>query len=398
MPFIREIIRSLDIKKSTIGSIIFALPFALGFSAAGIFIFTSEFLTPYLESKQAQNWTQVEATVIKSKIKRNDDSYNIALKYHYKFQDNKYTGDRFELSTAGRNFSTDTYKETAKNYPKGSKIPIWVNPQNPQQSVYKRGMVTTNWIALPFSIPFITIGACALCYILFNNAALRIQNRARKEIAQLASRHSATQIHNALIDPEFGRHPHSEITFLKHNHILNSLGLLFLILFWNGIVSVFLIFNISMHIAGESFAYLISIFLIPFACVGISFTYKFITSLLSGIGEDYLILSNWDPEFTTATHHWLLLTDQRDTREISFYTTAFSTKKHKLHKQHKQLLKTNPITDTFKTPDKTVIKGTITHPITGSSEHELQLIIYTKNQTKDRLNKHNLTLYSPPSD
>jgi len=179
MSFIREIFRGLDIKKATLGSIIFALPFALGFSAAGISIFTSEFLNPLIESKQAQSWTQVEATVIKSNLKKNDDSYNIDLKYSYRFQDKKYTGDRFELTGSGRNFSTDTYKETVTSYPKGSKIPIWINPEKPQQSVYNRGMVTTNWISLPFSVPFITIGLCATCYILFNNLALRSQRKSR---------------------------------------------------------------------------------------------------------------------------------------------------------------------------------------------------------------------------
>lgn len=393
MAFISEIIRDAGIKRPTLASTIFALVFAISFGTGGIAVFTSEFLNPYLESREARDWTSVDATVLKSEIKRNDDSTSINLAYRYSFQGSEYQGDRFELSDASRNFSTQTYKETAKDYPKGSQIPIWINPNNPEQSVFKRNMVITNWIALPFSIPFITIGLCALSYALLNGTAFRIQTQAWKEAAHIASRYSAFEINQALLDEDFNNRPRAEINFLKRSSILTSIAFLFMIIFINGITSVFLILNVDMHLTGNPLAYPLSIFLIPFVIIGLVFIRKFLTSLTAGKGDDYVIISEWDYEYTQVTHHWLLLSAPRDALEIGIFTCA--TQKSK---ELKKILRKNPFKDIFKAPDKSMITGTIVHPISGSPKKEINLLIYTINKPKKRYSKHELKLYTPDND
>ncbi|MGJ8655284.1 MAG: DUF3592 domain-containing protein [Akkermansiaceae bacterium] len=390
MSLLTEIIRDSGVKKSTFNSTLFALFFAAIFGFGGILIFTTEFLTPFLESRQANDWIQIEAHVTKSKLKNNDGALNINLKYNYQYQGKQYQGNRFELTKAGRNFSTKTYRKTAKSYPKGSKIPIWVNPHNPEQSVYKRNMVITNWIALPFSIPFLTVGTLALLYALLNPLAFKIQKQAWLEAAVIASRNSAPELHKALSDENLNSHQHTKINFLKRHHSLTSLTYLFLILFANGIISVFVIVAIGMHIEGNPLAYILTIFLIPFVIFGFTFIRKFLNSLFHKIGDDYVILSTWNYKLTLVTHHWLLLTNHRTADEFQIFTTAT-----KNARELKKILKTTPIQDTYKAPEKSVITGTTTHAITGSSEKEIHLLITTKTQTSKKNNTYQLPLQLP---
>jgi hypothetical protein len=390
MSLLREIIRGCRIKRPSIYSRLIALLVGLLFGGGGLLMFITDFLNPLRISLEAKNWVSVAAVVLKSELEQSDESVSINLKYRYIFEGNEYQNDQFELSEGGRNFSTDTYYQTVKNYPRGSEIPIWVNPHKPEQSVYKREMVITNWIALPFSIPFLTAGICGILYMLLGGIFFRVQQQARKEAAQIASRHAAFEVNKDLLDENFHARERASLNFLKREKLGASLGYLFAVLFINGIVSVFLILAISMHINGNPLAYPLSIFLIPFVIVGLNFIRKFLTFLFAGKGDDYVITSEWDYEYTQVTHHWLLLNDQQNALELGLLTCATENSK-----DLKKILRNIPFTDVFKAPDKSVITGTIVHRITGSSQKEINLLIHTKSKSKKKYNQHQLNLYTP---
>lgn len=120
----------------------------------------------------------------------------------------------------------------------------------------------------------------------------------------------------------------------------------------------------------------------------------FLSSLFSGKGEDYVILSKWNMEFDSVTHHWLLLDQHHDTRELGLFSAAPKNAFGAL----KKILKKQPMIDKYETPDRNVIKGNITHSVDGSVKKHLVLIIFTKNLRLKRNNKHEINLYSPDND
>ncbi len=394
MSIFKEIIKGSGFQKTTFSRICIALLCGLVFGSGGLLVFTSEFLKPFLESRKSQHYIQIEATVLKSELIKNDGSLRINLRYEFNYQGETYRGSRFELNDTGRNFITDTFRDTVKNYPRGSLIPIWVNPENPKQSVYKREMVITNWIALPFSIPFLTIGICSLGYILFNSICFKAQQSALQDDAKIARSYSATEIHAALIDEDFGEDKQSKLTYLKHDSIYKNAGDLFALLFTCGIISVFIIINVALYRSGSSIAIFLTLFLIPFLFTCLYIIKKFISSLFGSKGEDYVILSQWDEAYSNVTHHWLLLTKHSDSRKLGLFTTAHKNQVRAL----KKILKKNPAITEFETPDRNAIKGSITHTTDGSKSKFLKLIIFTKNHTSDLSNKHEIIIYSPPSD
>lgn len=383
-----EIARAIGAKQVSIRMRIFAFFMSITFGAFGLFIFHSEFLNPLLESNNAKNWVQLEARVLKSELLNNDGSTHIELKYRYSYKGRTHTGDRFDLSKTGRNFNTDTFKETIINYPKGKLIPIWVNPNQPDQSVYNRSMVSTNWIGLPFSLLFIFAGGCGLAFAIFNGYALRSQTSARKDTAKIAAFHSAREIEQALLDQHFEKKEYSRLSFLKHDHFINTLGYLSLLLILICFIGVFGIASISLHKDDTPLVYAFTFFSIIMAVMLFHLTRNFMRSLLNGKGEDYVILSKWDEEFKEITHHWLLLSQKPIQMEVSLNTLTY---KHAVGALKKALRNTT-VVDSFKTPDQKIIQGSITHTIEGSRKKILSLIFQTKNISTGELNKHNLTL------
>ena len=93
------------------------------------------FLAPYLESRQAKNWESVEATVTKNEFRKLGDSKKLEIEYSYLVENQQYSNDRYELAYNSSNFSNEDYEIANQDYPVGSEIPIWINPDNPSQSV-----------------------------------------------------------------------------------------------------------------------------------------------------------------------------------------------------------------------------------------------------------------------
>jgi len=391
MSLIKEIVRDAGLSKPKLHTRIIALIVGILFGAAGIFVFVSEFLKPLSESQKAKDWVKIEALVLKSELVSDGDSKNIELLYQYSFKGQQYQNNRFELSNAGRNFNTQAFKDTVGNYPKESLITVWVDPQNPSNSVYNRDMLITHWIVLPFSIPFITVGLCGVLFFCFDSIVFRIQLNAWKEAAHIANRHGAFQISKDLLDEQFSELERAKINFLKREKLLKGIGYFLMFLFVGCIVSVFLIFIINfLYSLSKTLGTLASFAaLITF----MSLTGKWLKLIFASKGDDFLIISKWNYEFTEVTHRWLYLGDPKDAQEIGLFSCATET-----NRELKKLLKTNPSTDIFTAPDKNVISGSISHTIQGSPQKNLDLLIHTKNLTSQKCDEHKLRIFTPEND
>lgn len=351
------------------------------------------FLAPYLKSRQAENWDSIQATVTKNEFRKSGDNNKLEIEYEYLVDNEKYTNDRYELGHNSTNFNDGDYQQAHENHPVGSQISIWMNPDTPSQSVVRRELTGENWFALIFSLPFLTIGFCALLYILFNQLFFRIQTSARKGLISIASRHSAKFITEALSDDDFSEQEYAKLTFLKTHSTMNAFGRVLLSFVKCIVLIIFLVaalafFNISKKLP--------SLFDLSIIVVLGIIVYPFIKLLIfifrrGGFVPDYLILSAWDSEYQEIQYKWLLLSDQEEVQRVNFaYTTG-----HSKRKRRKQLEGLSITEHTA--PNRSVISGSATQSIKGSKDKPLNLHLETA-QKGGTGKKYEINLYYPSED
>jgi len=116
------------------------------------------------EGFASRNWDRVEAEVITISVEtdfnnstssntRRVDGYYAVVTYAYEYDDDRYINDRFSLGrgpTATRNYDTrEEAREAAEDdYPIGSDLDIYVNPDDPESTVIQAGADWTTFVPL----------------------------------------------------------------------------------------------------------------------------------------------------------------------------------------------------------------------------------------------------------
>ncbi|MGY8644265.1 MAG: DUF3592 domain-containing protein [Verrucomicrobiales bacterium] len=225
-------------------------------------------LTRMMESKQ---WVQTPCEVIWSRVisHRGDDSttYSIDIFYKYDFDGAEHRSNRYGFMT-GSSSGRKGKQDVVRQYRKGSKKVCFVNPKIPEQATLVRGF--TPWVLLGL-IPLVFFGAGIAMLIGWRRSG---KKKAVRGISEPDSINEA-------------RGPKT----LKPggSRIAGVLVMLFVGLFWNGIVSVFLV-QVVDGFKRDRPEWFLTIFMIPFVIVGLIFILVFLYKLLS--------LANARPEVT----------------------------------------------------------------------------------------------------
>jgi len=146
-----------------IGVFLFALPF-FGF---GVGFFSFMVYPDLRDWMNAQDWLATDATLIDANLKINRSSksttYEATATYQYSFHGQSYTNNRVALSTGADNigsFQAALGRQLENSYHQKRPIRVWVNPNNPQQSLIDRSM---RWglisLKLIFVLAFTGFGA-----------------------------------------------------------------------------------------------------------------------------------------------------------------------------------------------------------------------------------------------
>ena len=143
-----------------LGSVAFCLLFAVVFGGVGVFASWAIGST-VLEAQRAKDWVRVKANVddaalATSRGSKGSVTYRAEGRYHYAFQGRQYAGSRLGISSVGGSDNIDDWHhevnarlEDARAA--GKPITVWVNPDNPSESVFDREM---RWSEVVFLIPF----------------------------------------------------------------------------------------------------------------------------------------------------------------------------------------------------------------------------------------------------
>jgi hypothetical protein len=204
----------------------------------------------------------------------------------------------------GRNLSSDrdAQQSALDVFEKGETIPAWYDPANPEVVVVVRGYTWLLWILLLLPVAFILIGGVGLVLTLFHWGK-SIEHRVAT--TQMARRLNPLkeQTDNEALEfpfvPQDSNLTNSPGTRLKYRLPIDLsrgwrlLAILAACLFWNSIVVVFVVVAINRHLEGQG-GWLLPVFVLPFALVGVTMIYFFIREMLAatGIGPTQLEISD----------------------------------------------------------------------------------------------------------
>ena len=295
------------------------LAFAIGliFGAGGLGVLWSASLSPILTNLEAEQWQKSEATIISSSLSNSgDDGVKISILYSYQFQRNEYLGDVFNPTETPRNFATKSIREAVKSNPAGKVVPVWVNPENPNDAILDRTILPIAWMGFLFSIPFLTVGVVGISWAFLAGYVQRTSKHLREIAAQQAEQSGALHLATRLRDFDSAPEETGEtILFLDGEDRVSGLGSLTLCLFVNGIISIFVFVMILMFESGNGMAIILFFFLLPFTWIGIGILIGTIRQLTGPRSPDYVILAHpTDPvaEAMDINLHWLCLDKNRN--------------------------------------------------------------------------------------
>jgi len=227
--------------------------------------------------------------------------YRPEVVVRYRASGKEYTKPAYDIHFgSGREFTSDRNAQEAllADFRPGEEIAVWYDPADPETVVVVRGYTWLLWFLLLLPVAFIFIGGVGLVLTLFHWGK-SIEHRVAT--TQMARRM------NPLKEEEIGDFPYVPLdsnltnspgTRLKYRLPIDLtrgwrlLAILAACLFWNSIVAVFVMIAINSHLSGRP-EWLLTLFVLPFAAVGLAMVYFFVRELLiaTGVGPTQIEIS-----------------------------------------------------------------------------------------------------------
>jgi hypothetical protein len=233
----------------------------------GVFFFLVA-LKPWFGMWQARSWVATPCTVVSSELKRGDDTEQLVVVFKYTVAQQDYQSDTYCFSSMSSNTATNWKCRVLRDHPPGKQTNCFVNPSNPEEAVIERGWVPDMWWGF-FPIPFLLVGGVALLVAL---GAIRLPptnaSATRWQPGQRVSSSSTVPMESS----EPTSPTEGPVTLQPASSPLaNLVGSLFVAVFWNGIVSIFVWEVIQEfqkgQVAGRDWFEVV--FLTPFVLIGV---------------------------------------------------------------------------------------------------------------------------------
>lgn len=247
--------------------------FAIFFLAGAGFLYAM-FLRPLYGVWQSRSWQPAPCVVESSRVQshRGDDgtTYSVDILYAYEFRGVPYKSSRygfFDFSSSGR----AAKQRIVRQYPPGRKTTCYVNPANPSQAVLNRGMTHELWFGL-LPLVFVAVGLGGMIFAVRKGRRdrlaaeagdLAVTSRSPGGLAAGGGGASA-----GAVGPAGGGSAEPVVLKPASTPLKGFLGSLVIALFWNGIVSVFLVKVIGDWRRGHA-SWFETLFLAPFVLVGL---------------------------------------------------------------------------------------------------------------------------------
>jgi len=234
------------------GSVVFFGIFAVAGAVALYFVT----IRPVLKILDARDWNAVPCTVVSSHVQSHssDDgrTYSVDILYAYEVNGREFRANQYHFMR----WSSSGYDGKARivaQYPPGATSICYVNPKDPNDAVLLRGFTPMMWFGLLPGL-FLVLGIAGLCGKIGPMRNLR---------AQKLNSHTQSELSGGPI-----------VLKPQASPLVKFLGGLIFSLFWNGIVSVFVVHVIQMWRGGRGGEkWFLTVFLIPFVLIGIGMVF-----------------------------------------------------------------------------------------------------------------------------
>ncbi|OQY06105.1 MAG: hypothetical protein B6I22_06265 [Desulfobacteraceae bacterium 4572_123] len=146
---------------------------SIAFLAGGIFLIAwgaNELKGAY----QSKSWPSTQGKITSSYIKkqvnrdssnRTTTSFSAMVHYRYMVGGTTYPGDRICFGGTYSGSKRSLAKKVADSYPKGKKVTVYYDPENPKGAVLKTGFRWTTFVAFILGLIFLCVGiACYISY------------------------------------------------------------------------------------------------------------------------------------------------------------------------------------------------------------------------------------------
>ena len=155
-----------------LGAVLACLLFAVPFGGVGVFASWAIGSTVHASWK-ARSWVPVPAVVESASLHESSssdggDTYRADGSFRYAWNGRSYTGTRLGTSVIGGTDNFDDWHQEVSSRLKaaraaGQPVTVWVNPENPAEAVYERGIRWAELLFLtPFALAFGGVGVGAL--------------------------------------------------------------------------------------------------------------------------------------------------------------------------------------------------------------------------------------------
>ena len=259
--------------------------FGLLFGTAGLGVLGFTTIRPLYLLVRAQSWQPAQCEIVFSQVERSrkGDTSRINMQYRYTWNDRPYTGTHYDFEVGSDNIGNAAKDAVVAAHLPGQSVACFVNAADPTESVIDREFHWKYLMGLAFGVPFALVPVLLIGLVIYG----RRKNRQRQTVpmattgvpgmAFTTSAPASTTTFGSSIGSSVGSGP--VVLKPESSRVARLAGMIFICLFWNGIVGVFTYFEVTGGIKnGGWFVYL---FLIPFQIIGVLLLWAVINSALT---------------------------------------------------------------------------------------------------------------------
>lgn len=242
----------------------------------GVFLAFGSFLTwlffwiPVMGWWEARSWQEVPCTVAESRVGASSDSdgttYRVEVTFDYTFDGGQYRSSRYNFHDNVYSGGYDGKAAVVARYPPGTQTTCWANPASPAEAVLERGFLPAYLLGL-LPMIFVVVGVGGMAWAIRQGS--RSRSAARTAGISGVSTEPRESPFGVEIPPDARQ---SRVLKPQFSPFGRLIALILLALFWNGIVSVFVVKMVEGWQSGDGDGCLTA-FLVPFSLVGLGLIY-----------------------------------------------------------------------------------------------------------------------------
>lgn len=261
--------------------VLFGLPFLL--AGLGIVYFLG--IRPFANLHASQQWVETPARVVSSEVRTHRDSdsttYSVDINYTYEWEGETYHSDRYDFLSASSS-GYQRKREVVRAHPAGRVFTVYVNPANPSEAVIHRETSWEYYIGFVFGGLFALVGAGVMI------GGARFAAKTRRGLSGAARGGKDGSVPGVPTPDETD--VRGDVTLKPSTpRWAKVVGTLVFALFWNGVISFFLM-EVWQSWQRGSPNWFLTIFMTPFVLIGLGAILGFFYTLLATFNPRVLLI------------------------------------------------------------------------------------------------------------